>query len=121
MKPGNELLNGKIKYYFLLHFLIFIYSIYALLCKLASANPFLSMQFMMLYGCALAVMLIYALFWQKVLKNLPLNIAFSNKAVVIIWGMVWGAAFFSETVTAPKIIGALLVMLGVYLVVQDEH
>jgi drug/metabolite transporter (DMT)-like permease len=112
--------KGKAKQYLLLYFLIFLYSIYALLCKFASANPFLSFPFLLLYGGALLVMLLYALLWQKVLKHLPLNVAISNKAVVVIWGMIWGAIFFSESISVPKIIGAVMVMIGIFLVVQDE-
>jgi drug/metabolite transporter (DMT)-like permease len=97
-----------------------MYSIYAVLCKFAATQQFLSFPFILFYGCALLVLFIYALFWQKVLKYLPLNVAISNKAVVVICGMIWGAALFSEAINVPKIIGAVMVMVGIFLVMQDE-
>ena len=105
--------------YLLLHALLLVYSLYALLSKLASAERFLSLPFLGLFGGALTLMAVYAFFWQKVLKRLPLNAAFSSKAVVIVWGMVWGAAFFAEGITVPKLIGAAMVMLGIWLAVGD--
>jgi drug/metabolite transporter (DMT)-like permease len=112
--------NTKLKYYILLHALILLYAIYALCCKLAAQHEFLSIGFIGLYGCAMFIMLIYAFFWQKVLKKFPLNVAFSNKAVTIFWGMLLGGVFFLESINLAKIIGAILVIMGIILVVQDE-
>lgn len=44
---------------------------------------------------------------------MPLNAAFANRAVTVLWGIVWGIIFFGETITAGKIIGAVLVIVGV--------
>lgn len=112
--------KGEFKQYILLHGLLLLYSIYALLCKLASLHPVFSGQFVLLYFGALCVLFVYALFWQTILKHLPLNVAFSSKSITVIWGMLWGALFFSEAVTWPKVIGAAFVMAGIWLVVQDE-
>ena len=48
-------------------------------------------------------------------KRLPLTTAFANKAVTVVWGIIWGALFFKEPVTIGKIAGAVLVILGVVL------
>jgi drug/metabolite transporter (DMT)-like permease len=120
-KTAERPAGGNFRHYALLHALLLLYSVYALLCKFAAAEPFLSPPFLLLYGGALMVLAGYALFWQVILKHLPLNTAFSNKAIVVVWGMLWGAVFFSESITLPKIIGAALVMAGIWLVVQDER
>lgn len=119
--PAVETPKGGARHYVLLHAMLLLYSIYALLMKYAAAEHFLSFPFLALYGGALFVMLVYALFWQRVLKYLPLNVAFSSKAVVVIWGMLWGALFFSESVTIPKLLGAAMVIAGICVVVQDER
>lgn len=53
--------------------------------------------------------------WQQIIKRLPLTTAFANKAVTVVWGIIWGALFFKEPVTIGKIAGAVLVILGVVL------
>ena len=42
-------------------------------------------------------------------------LAFANKAVTVVWGLVWGALFFREAVTPGKLLGAALVIVGVIL------
>ena len=49
-----------------------------------------------------------AIGWQQVIKRIPLTTAFANKAVTVVWGLVWGALFFREAVTPGKLLGAAL-------------
>ena len=63
---------------------------------------------------------VYAVLWQQVLKKMQLNVAYANKAVAIIWGMLWGVLFFNETLSAQNVIGAALVLFGVVLMAADE-
>ena len=67
----------------------------------------------------------YAVGWQQIIKRLPLTTAFANKAVTVVWGMVWGLLFFHESITIGKVIGAVLVIIGVvvysYADREDEH
>ena len=44
---------------------------------------------------------------------MPLTVAYANRPVTLIWGIIWGAVFFQEKVTIGKVIGAILVILGV--------
>lgn len=52
---------------------------------------------------------------------MPLMVAFANKAVTVVWGIVWGWLFFGETVTVPKIIGAIIIIGGILLVVTEKE
>ena len=38
-----------------------------------------------------------------------------NKAATIVWGMLWSALFFNETITQKKILGALVILGGIIL------
>ena len=58
---------------------------------------------------------LYAIGWQQIIKRLPLTTAFANKAVSIVWGMVWGILIFHEKITVGNIVGAALVISGVVL------
>ena len=95
--------KSKLKVLFLLHIMLMIYSMSGICSKLASGEKFLSPHF-----C-----LYYAIGWQQIIKRLPLTTAFANKAVTVVWGIIWGAVFFQEKVTIGKVIGAILVILGV--------
>ena len=98
-----------------LHLLLLIYSLSGFFSKNASTKPFLSFEFCALYAGMLFVLVVYAIGWQQILKRLPLTLAFANKAVTIVWGIVWGAVFFGETITWQMILGGVIVMAGVAL------
>lgn len=107
----------KLKPYLLLHLILFIYSFNGIFSKTASKEKFLSFRFCLFYGLVILGLGIYALLWQQVLKSIPLNVAYANKAVTLIWGMVWGATIFNEKNTVTNIIGAVIVLIGVILMV----
>lgn len=109
-----------IKPLFLLHLLLFVYSLGGISSKLAGKQDFFSFKFCFFYGIVLLLLFLYAIFWQQILKKLPLVTAFANKAVTVIWGIVWGALFFGEEITIQKIIGALVIIAGVYFVVSSD-
>ena len=64
---------------------------------------------------------VYAIVWQQIIKKLPLNTAYSNKAVIIAWGILWGALFFGEAVKWNMILGAVIVVIGVIVVVRADE
>ena len=98
-----------------LHVLMLIYSLSGIFSKSASAQPFLSPAFIGLYAGMIVVLGVYAIGWQQILKRLPLTVAFANKAVTIVWGIVWGVLLFGETVTWQMVLGAVIVIIGVVL------
>ena len=108
-------------WYIILHILIAVYSTTGIFSKLASAEAFLSIKFCLFYGAVIAVLGIYAILWQQILKHFSLTTAFCNKAVTIIWGMIWGAMLFNETIKWNMILGAVVVMIGVVLVVKADE
>lgn len=113
--------TNKIKDFVFLHMLLFMQSVSSVCSKLASQQEFMSAKFIMLYGILLAILVVYALLWQKVLKKMKLVTAYANKSITIIWGLIWGVLLFNETVTINKILGILVIILGVYFVVTGEE
>ncbi len=109
----------KINKYVYLHLLLFFFSFCGVFSKLASSNEFLSLKFCMFYGISIIILGIYAILWQQILKKFSLTTAFFNKAITIIWGMLWGILFFKEKVTVNMIIGTIIVLIGVGMVVKD--
>ena len=108
-------MKRSLKSLFLLHLLLMVYSTSGILSKSAAKVSFLSLEFCLMYAGILALLGLYALGWQQILKKMALTTAFSNKAVTIVWGIIWGALFFAEPVTLPKVGGALLIIAGVVL------
>lgn len=108
------------KAFFWLHLLLMFYSFSSVCSKLASNQPFLSASFFLCYGCVFALLVLYAIGWQQIIKRLPLTTAFSNKAVTVVWGIIWGAVFFQEPITVKKVVGAALIIVGVVLYARAD-
>lgn len=109
----------KVKTLFGLHILLMVYSMSGICSKMAAGSEFLSVRFCLFYGVIIALLGVYAIGWQQVIKRLPLTVAFANKSVTVVWGIIWGLVFFHEDISVGKIVGALLVIAGVILYVSD--
>lgn len=105
----------KMKDILMLQLAFFIYSINSIVAKLASAQESFSVKFILLYGTEAVILGVYAILWQQIIKKFELSIAYANKAVVLIWAMVWGAFLFKEQITLPKTAGILLVIAGIII------
>ena len=108
------------KVFLALHLLLLFYSLSSVLSKLAAGQPFLSFRFCLCYGGMFLILVLYAMGWQQILKRLPLTVAFANKAVTLVWSMVFGALLFREQIRLNQVIGCTLAVLGVVLFVQPE-
>ena len=113
--------SSNLKYYILLHVLLMVYSIIGILSKLAAKVVFMSIPFILLYLGIVFLLGIYAIFWQQIIKALPLTIAYANKAVSVIWGLVWGILFFHEKLTLGKLIGICLIVTGIILFCKSDE
>lgn len=97
----------------MLHLMLMVYSMSGIFSKLAAGQAFLSVRFCLYYGMILVLLGLYAIGWQQIIKRMPLTLAFANKAVTTIWGLVWGILFFGEQVSVGKLLGVVLVVAGV--------
>ena len=107
--------KNKAKTFILLHLMLMVYSLSGVCSKMASKQKFLSFKFCLFYGCIILLLGFYAIAWQQIIKRLALTTAFANKAVTIVWGIIWGMIFFQEKVSVNQIIGAVIVIAGVVL------
>ena len=98
-----------------LHLLFFLYSLFSVFSKMGSRAEAFSLQFFLCYGAAFLMLGIYALGWQQIIKVLPLSTAFANKAVTVVWGLVWGKLLFNENITTGKLIGIGFIVAGIVL------
>lgn len=119
-KVVDEMLKGNKKYLFYLHILLIVYSLSAVCSKLASTQKFLSFSFCLLYGIVLFLLALYALLWQQIIKHLPLTFAYANKAITVVWGILWGLLIFGEKITPGKVLGAVFVICGIVLYALND-
>jgi len=113
--------KDTIKWFAILHVIILIFSVNSICSKFASQNQFLSPKWILFYGIVICILGFYAIAWQQVLKHLPLITTYANKAITTIWGLIWGLVVFGEQITIQKVIGAIVVIIGVYLVVSGDE
>ena len=109
------------KTYLLLNLLLLINSLGGVCSKLAGRQEMFSLPFFALYGMVLLILVIYAVFWQQIIKRMPLSVAYLNKPVSMIWGILWGTIFFQERLTMRMAIGAVAVLAGMIMVVQADE
>ena len=110
----SSLYHNK-KQFLLLHVLLVFYSLGGICSKKAAAESFLSAEFLLYYLVLLLTLVIYAFGWQQIIKVLPLSTAFANKAMTVVWGLVWGKVIFNENITAGKLIGISFIVAGIVL------
>lgn len=98
-----------------LHLMLGVYSLCSVFAKLASGYPVGSPYFLLCYALMIALLGLYAIGWQQFIKRMPLSVAYANKAVTVLWGGFWGILLFHEQLSAGKVVGGLLVLVGIAL------
>lgn len=113
---------GKVdkRVFLALHLLLFLFACTAVLSKLAAQEEFLSLRFCLFFGGEFLLLGIYAVGWQQILKRLPLTLAYTNKAVTLVWSLLFGVLLFHERVGIRQILGCALVVAGVVLFVRAD-
>lgn len=97
-----------------------IYSVSSVVAKFASGEKLFSFQFLLFYGLDVFILGVYALLWQQVIKKFELSVAYANKAVTLLWALVWGIFIFHEKITVWKAAGILLVTAGIFILNGGE-
>lgn len=113
---------SKKSIYFLLHISLLFSSLSGVCSKMASRHTenIFSVSFIFWFGLVFVIMFGYALIWQQILKRMPLTVAYANRPVTLIWGIVWGSLIFGEKITWNMLLGAAVIFAGIYLVTGDR-
>ncbi len=114
-------MNSTIKRYVLLNILLLVFSLSSVCSKLAAQEEVMSFKFIMMYGFVVMLLGVYAIFWQQIIKNMPLTAAYANRAITVFWGMLWGLIIFKEKITLGKVAGAVLVVAGIILFALSDR
>lgn len=100
---------------------VIVYSLSTVAANLASKHEFLSWGYIFFFGLEFVILAIYALIWQQMIKKFQLSIACANKAVTLLWSMLWNFLIFSTGITPFKVVGVLLVVAGVVVMNTDKE
>ena len=118
----DKIINKKdfIKNIILLQIIIAVYTLSTVAAKFASAQEFLSTKFILFYGLEIIILGIYAIFWQQIIKKFEISVAYANRAMGLLWSIVWAIVFFHETITWKNILGVIIVIIGIMVVNSDD-
>ena len=114
----------RMRKYLLLHLNILLFSFTGIFSKLASIqynkdglNSWLLylFLFLMIVNCG-----IYAIAWQKIIKNFELSTAYAHRSVYLIWSQIWAVLIFKEYLSLKNLLGMLVVLIGVLVVQKYE-
>ena len=108
--------NIRLKDILLLQAVVVIYTFNSIIAKFATGSEVFSLQFFLFYGAEVAVLGIYAICWQQMIKRFDLSIAYANRAMAILWTGLWALIIFHESLSLKQIIGILLVVVGTVVV-----
>lgn len=104
---------------------VVIYSIASMMAKFASgelagSRPLENPRFYLFFVLDIAALGIYAVLWQQLIKHFALSVAYTNRAMALLWSVVWSVVIFREQLTLLKAAGVVLVILGTVIVNLDE-
>lgn len=112
--------NKKVLNIIFLHACILLYTGVSILGKVAAAYRFLSLGYILIMAAMAAVLGIYAILWQQVIKPFEPSVAYSNKSVTIIWTTLFSVLVFKEKLTLGNILGIPLIISGIVLVAHHD-
>ena len=99
---------------------VMIYSLSTLAANFASQYDFLSPKYILFFGLDFVILAIYAIVWQQIIKRFQLSIAYANKALTLMWSMLWNFLILSQGITVKKVIGVIIVVAGVIVMNYAE-
>lgn len=103
----------------LLQAIIIIYTVSSVMAKFASANKETPIKFFLFLGLEFAILAVYAVLWQQMIKRFDLSVAYANRSMAILWSVIWAVIFFHDKITLRNVLGVLLVLLGTIVVNMD--
>ena len=105
-----------IKDILVLQIVIAIYTLSTVMAKQASGQPLFSVGFFGFYGAELLILGIYALLWQQMIKKFELSVAYTNRAMALLWSLISAVVIFKDNITVKNVIGVALVIAGTIIV-----
>lgn len=114
----------KVKNQIFLQLLNLLFSLSNVFMKLASDRwhvvGFFTWPTLSALAASVAILGVYAIFWQRVIKQVSLSTAYLSKGLVVFWTLMWSALFFGEGITVWNLAGTAIIVAGTILVADNE-
>lgn len=113
--------SSALKIFIFLQAIVMIYSLSSVMAKFASGERVFSVRFVFFYGLEFLALAVYAILWQQAIKKVDLSIAYANRAMNLLWAVIWAILIFKESVSVKNIVGVIIVSLGILIVNSDGN
>ena len=121
MEKKKRKRNVRLKDILVLQAVIVLYTFSSVAAKLASGQELFSAPFLLFYLAELTILGVYALLWQQLIRKFELSVAYANRAMALLWSLLWAVVLFHDRVTVKNGIGAVLVIVGTVIVNGGEN
>ena len=121
MEKKKRKRNVRLKDILVLQAVIVLYTFSSVAEKLASGQEPFSAPFLLFYLAELTILGVYALLWQQLIRKFELSVAYANRAMALLWSLLWAVVLFHDRVTVKNGIGAVLVIVGTVIVNGGEN
>ncbi len=95
-----------------------LYACVGICTKMAAMQPTGSWPYLLWFAGAVAIIAVYALLWQQVLRHIELSTAYMFKGTTLIFTMLIAALLFGEVITVTNIIGSAIIICGIVLLAR---
>jgi drug/metabolite transporter (DMT)-like permease len=96
-----------------------LYACVGICTKMAAMHEPMSWPYLLWFMGAVAIIGLYAVLWQQVLRRVELSTAYLFKGTTLIFTMLIAALLFGETITVPNIIGSVIIITGITLLAKS--
>ena len=103
----------------ILQLIIMIYTFSSICAKLASGQETI-FRLLLFTGLEFLCLAVYAVLWQQAIKKFDLSVAYANRAMVLLWSMIWAVLVFHDTITLKNILGVGLVIAGTFVINTEK-
>ncbi len=86
----------------------FIYTTSGVFSKLASQQDFVSLLYLVFLCGSVAVLGIYAVLWQQIIKRMDVSLAYMFKGTGVVFGLMLALFVFGEAITTTNMVGAAI-------------
>ena len=100
---------------------VIIYTISSVMAKTATMHKDNKLVFLFFFGMEFIMLGVYALLWQQMIKRFELSVAYANRAMAILWSMIWAVIFFKDQITVRNLLGVAIVIVGIMLINTDKE
>ena len=95
-----------------------LYACVGICTKMAAMQAPMSWPYLLWFCGAVAIIGVYAILWQQVLRRIELSTAYMFKGTTLIFTMLIAALLFGETITIPNIIGSVIIVTGIVILAR---